>query len=156
MGNGQLMNFLRVLLFSAFTPFLVVFTHSIASHSHQDVELLNQVVQALEAGKSISAATNKLYEICKAFLRFAIAFVGSKQNCFGSYDQEDDSFTFPVIPTNSVGPQADSVNTFDLLDPFGGMNGDLVPMSAFLGSCLGDTQAMSGFWNMDFSQTGQF
>jgi hypothetical protein len=38
----------RILLFSSFAPFLVVFTHSIASHSQEDVALLSQFLKTLE------------------------------------------------------------------------------------------------------------
>jgi hypothetical protein len=38
----------------------------------------------------------------------------------------------------------------------GGMQDDLMPMSAFLGSYLGESQAMNGFWNMEFSQSASF
>jgi len=140
----------RVLLFSSFTPFLVVFTHSIASHSQGDVELLSQVLQTLEAGRNISAATNQLYEDCKAFLRFATAFVRSTQNSFGSYNQEDDSVTFPLMGTDCNIPEFDAAGGFE------SMQDDLLPMSAFLGTYLGENQAMSGFWNIDFSQSGTF
>jgi hypothetical protein len=130
----------------------VVFTHSIASHSQDDVELLGHVLQTLEAGRSISVATNRLYEDCKAFLAFAKAFVRSTQNSFASYNQEDDSVTFPLMCTSEY-------STLPEFDPAGGfqsMQDDLLPMSAFLGTYLGETQAMSGFWNVDFSQTGTF
>ncbi|PMD39479.1 hypothetical protein L207DRAFT_529455 [Hyaloscypha variabilis F] len=142
-----------ILLFSSFAPFLVVFTHSIASHSQGDVSLLSQVLRTLEAGRSISAATNRLYEDCNAFLRFATAFVRSTQNSFGSYNQEDDSVTFPL-----TGP-GDYNTAFPELEPvegFEGMQDDLMPMSAFLGSYLGESQAMNGFWNMEFSQSVAF
>ncbi|KAH8762821.1 fungal-specific transcription factor domain-containing protein [Hyaloscypha finlandica] len=140
-----------VLLFSSFTPFLVVFTHSIASHSQGDVELLSQVLQTLKAGRNISAATNQLYEDCKAFLRFATAFVRSTQNSFGSYNQEDDSVTFPLMGTSDC-----NIPEFDAAGGFESMQDDLLPMSAFLGTYLGENQAMSGFWNIDFSQSGTF
>ena len=142
----------RVLLFSSFTPFLVVFTHSIASHSQGDVELLSQVLQTLEAGRNISAATNQLYEDCKAFLRFATAFVRSTQNSFGSYNQEDDSVTVPLMGISDC----NIVPEFDAAGGFESMQDDLLPMSAFLGTYLGENQAMSGFWNIDFSQSGTF
>jgi len=75
--------------------------------------------------------------------------VRSTQNSFGSYNQEDDSVTFPL-----TGP-GDYNTAFPELEPvegFEGMQDDLMPMSAFLGSYLGESQAMNGFWNMEFSQ----
>ena len=41
------------------------------------------------------------------------------------------------------------------MDGFEGMEDDLLPMSVFLGSYLGENQA-NGFWNMEFAQTGAF
>jgi hypothetical protein len=143
----------RILLFSSFAPFLVVFTHSIASHSQEDVSLLCQVLKTLEAGRDISAATNRLYEDCKAFLRFATAFVGSTQSSFGSYNQDEDSVTFPLI---GVGDYSTAMPEFDPAGGFEDMQDELQPMSAFLGSYLGENTAMNGHWNMDFSQTGTF
>jgi len=140
----------RILLFSSFAPFLVVFTHSIASHSQADVDLLRQVLRTLEAGRSISAATNRLYEMCKVFLRFATAFVHSRQDCFGSYNQEEDSFTFPMeAHTNNVYNLASSEFSPSGSGGFETMQENLVPMSAFLETYLG--QNMNGLWNMDFS-----
>jgi hypothetical protein len=53
---------------------------------------------------------------------------------FGFYDREEDSFTFSGADEMGMG-----------------MGDDLENMSLFLGSCLGDGQAMNGLWNMDFS-----
>jgi len=128
-----------------------VFTHSIASHSQEDVNLLGQVLRTLEAGRSISAATNRLYEVCKVFVKFAIAFVRSRQNCFGSYNQEDDSFTFPI---DSTGNYYNAESGFGPAGAFESIHDDLVPMSAFLGTYLGENQTMNGLWNFDFSQPG--
>jgi len=144
----------RILLFSSFTPFLVVFTHAIASHSMEDVELLDQVLQTLEAGRSISTATNKLYEVCKVFLRFATAFVRSRQNCFGLYNQEEDSFTFPIMGSETSSHFYSVASEFGTENVLESMNGDLVPMSAFLGNYLGENQALNGLWNLDFAQAG--
>jgi hypothetical protein len=138
------LRFNRILLFSSFAPFLVVFAHSIASHSQEDVQLLSQVLQTLEAGRGISAATNRLYEDCKAFLRFATAFVRSTQNTFGLYNQEEDSVTFPLVNTSEYNT---TIPDFIEGDGFESMQDDLLPMSAFLGSYLGENQAMTGLWN---------
>jgi hypothetical protein len=131
-----------------------VFTHSIASHSLEDVELLRQVLRTLEAGRNISVATNRLYEVCKVFLRFATAFVRSRQDCFGSYNQEDDSFTFPVMEGGAAGQFYDVASGFESGDILESMNGNLVPMSAFLGSYLGENQSLNRLWNLDFAQAG--
>lgn len=154
MGILILIHHNRILLFSSFTPFLVVFTHAIASHSLEDVELLRQVLFTLEAGRNISAATSKLYEVCKVFLRFATAFVSSRQNCFGSYNQDEDSFTFPLMGGETTGQFYNAASDFRTENVLESMNGNLVPMSAFLGSYLGENQALNGLWNLDFAQAG--
>ncbi|KAH8585442.1 fungal-specific transcription factor domain-containing protein [Bisporella sp. PMI_857] len=138
-----------ILLFSSFSHFIVVFTHSIASHSQDDVELLSQVLRTLEEGRSISAATNRLYELCKVFLRFATAFIQSTQTFLGSYNKEDDSFTFPIMGTDSTSQYYNAIQ-FSSGNTCETMYDDLLPMSAFLGACLGENQAMSGLWNIDF------
>lgn len=89
------------------------------------------------------------------FLRFATAFVLARQDCFGSYNREEDSFTFPVglgeylaVGTNT----GTGTDVYDVASGFGGLEGvqgDLLPMSAFLGTCLGEN--INGLWNMDFS-----
>jgi hypothetical protein len=43
---------------------------------------------------------------------------------------------------------------FDQAAGFEGMQDELQPMSAFLGSYLGENTVMNGHWNMDFSQAG--
>jgi hypothetical protein len=48
------------------------------------------------------------------------------------------------------------VPEFDVAGGFESMQDDLLPMSAFLGTYLGENQAMSGLWNIDFSQPGTF
>ena len=73
----------------------------------------------------------------------------SRQNCFGSYNQEEDSFTFPI---ESASNSYDIASGFGSGDAFESMQDDLVPMSAFLGTFLGENQAINGIWNMDFSQ----
>lgn len=135
----------RILLFSAFTPFLVVFTHALASHSHSDVLLLSQVLITLKAGKSISAATNRLYEVCKVFVRFATAFVESRQSWVGDYDEVEDSFTFPLGNENQYSSISDIGEEWQ-------MGENLIPMSAFLGTCLSGNQGTGGLWGVDFSQ----
>ena len=149
----KLILFRRILLYSSFTPFLVVFTHSIASHSNEDLELLTQVLHTLEAPRGHSEAVNRLYQVCRVFLEFAKAFVPLQQPSFGIYNQEEDSFTFP--PNLSDGStQIDNLTSYDPLIDGGEMKyDDLESMSAYLGSCLGENTAMSGLWNMDFSNS---
>ena len=86
-------------------------------------------------------------------MRFAAAFVRSTHNSFGSYNQEDDSVTFPLLGIDGYNT---AIPGYDAPAGFESMQDDLLPMSAFLGTYLGEVQAMNGFWNVDFAQTRPF
>jgi hypothetical protein len=138
----------RILLYSSFTPFFVVFTHSIASHSQEDVALLAEVLRTLEAIRSTSETLNQLCQMCRVFLGFAKAFVCSQQQSFGSFVELDNYFTFPTINSAYdyyVGPDMMTADRVEC------RNDDLDSMSAFLGQALGDSSAMGGLWELDFS-----
>jgi hypothetical protein len=143
----------RILLYSSFTPFFVVFTHSIASHSQEDVGLLAEVLNTLEAIRSTSEILNQLCQMCRVFLGFAKAFVQSQQPSFGFYNEMDNSFTFPDIGGVSATYDHNAAPNLMREDGAEGTNGDLDSMSAFLGACLGDNSAMGGLWDLDFSST---
>lgn len=71
---------------------------------------------------------------------------------FGFYNQEEDSFTFPdsgesVMVAGDMGTAKYEMEGFEA-------ERDLESMSAFLETCLGESSAMSGLWNMDFSSSG--
>lgn len=138
----------RILLYSSFTPFLVVFTHAIASQSKDDVELLFQVLNTLEAPRKNTEALNRLYQVCKVFVDFAKAFIQSQQPLFGFYNAQEDSFTFSI---NDESTTYEWSSAFNYLERGGSgtKNDELESMSAFLGTCLGENSALSSLWNMD-------
>ena len=78
----------------------------------------------------------------------------SRQNCFGLYNQEEDSFTFPIMGSETSSHFYSVASEFGTENVLESMNGDLVPMSAFLGNYLGENQALNGLWNLDFAQAG--
>ena len=127
-----------------------MFTHSIASHSQEDVALLAEVLNTLEAIRSTSETLNQLCQMCRVFLGFAKAFVQSQQPSFGFYNETDNSFTFPATRAIS---EYNSTPYFKGGDYAESRNDDLDSMSAFLGACLGDNSAIGGLWDLDFSST---
>ncbi|KAF5674977.1 transcriptional regulatory [Fusarium heterosporum] len=76
---------------SSFTPFVVIFLHSIAAASLEDVNLLEQVVNTFRSAREIHAGAEKLYEICNTFARLARRMVESRNTSVGMYDQNTDS-----------------------------------------------------------------
>lgn len=142
---------IRILLYSSFTPFLVVFTHSLASHCQEDVELLTQVLGTLEAPRKNTEALNRLYQVCKVFVEFAKAFFPLEQAPFGFYNVQEDSFTFSMVDSDSDAHGYNLVGNYLEKEGYEAQKEELEYMSAFLGTCLGENSAMSSLWNMDFS-----
>jgi hypothetical protein len=140
----------RILLYSSFTPFLVVFTHAMASHSQNDINLLVQVLSTLEAPRKNSEALNRLYQVCKVFVDFAKAFIPSQQPPFGFYNVQEDSFTFSL---NGEGNIYECNPAFNYSEENGSEAkvDEIESMSAFLGAFLGENSAVTSLWNMDFS-----
>ena len=86
--------------------------------------------------------------MCRVFLGFAKAFVRSQQQSFGFFNEVDNSFTFPTLNSAydyCVGPDMTTADRAEC------RNDDLDSMSAFLGQALGDSSAMGGLWELDFS-----
>ncbi|RGP78666.1 transcriptional regulatory [Fusarium longipes] len=75
----------------SFTPFVVIFLHSIAASSLEDVVLLEQVVDTFRHAREIHAGAEKLYQICDTFARLARRMVESRNTSVGMYDQNTDS-----------------------------------------------------------------
>ncbi|QPC70088.1 hypothetical protein HYE68_000840 [Fusarium pseudograminearum] len=76
---------------SSFTPFVVIFLHSIAASSLEDVQLLEQVVDTFRHAREIHAGAERLYQICATFARLARRMVESRNTSVGMYDQNTDS-----------------------------------------------------------------
>lgn len=80
-----------VLLFSSFTPFIVIFLHAIAATSFDDIQLLEEVTKSLQKVRQVSRSSERLYQICSTFTRIAKEFVEARKSCVGVYNQQDDS-----------------------------------------------------------------
>ncbi|KAF5242549.1 hypothetical protein FAUST_3261 [Fusarium austroamericanum] len=76
---------------SSFTPFVVIFLHSMAASSLEDVQLLEQVVDTFRHAREIHAGAERLYQICATFARLARRMVESRNTSVGMYDQNTDS-----------------------------------------------------------------
>ncbi|KAK6820050.1 hypothetical protein RU639_007048 [Aspergillus parasiticus] len=83
-----------VLLFSSFTPFIVIFLHAIAATSSDDIQLLSEVVESLQHIRYVSPSSERLYQICSTFLQIARGLVETRQSCVGAYNQLEDSLQF--------------------------------------------------------------
>jgi hypothetical protein len=125
----------------------------LASHSEEDVALLTQVLNTLEAPRQYSEALNRLYQICRLFLDFARIFVPLQKPSFGFYNHEDDSFTFPQDGEDAVGNASINGEGGTYSNDWAGFgaDGELDSMSTFLGNCLGENSAKNGLWNIDLT-----
>ncbi|KAF4952543.1 hypothetical protein FGADI_6614 [Fusarium gaditjirri] len=85
---------------SSFTPFVVIFLHSIAASSLEDVELLEQVVTTFRSTRDINIGTEKLYQICSTFARLARRMVESRNTSVGMYDQSNDTLQVAGVSEN--------------------------------------------------------
>ncbi|KAE8377112.1 hypothetical protein BDV26DRAFT_264430 [Aspergillus bertholletiae] len=83
-----------VLLFSSFTPFIVIFLHAIAATSMDDIRLLDEIVESLQHIRYVSPSSDRLYQICSTFLQIAKGLVETRQSCVGTYNQQEDSLQF--------------------------------------------------------------
>lgn len=79
------------MLYSSFTPFIVIFLHAIASSSLQDTQLLEDIVRTLDPLKNTSKASSRLCEICTIFSRVARGLVQSRHSFLGTYNPQNDS-----------------------------------------------------------------
>lgn len=140
----------RIILYFSFTPFIVVFTHFIASHNQEDLELLSQALEALAPIKDLSESGDRLYQVCNVFLRVAKAVHQSQQLSFGDYDSINNSFTFPAVSDNQLGNQQSSENygaSFPFHDTsLGFRSADVQQMSQFLDTFLVEQQTEDSLW----------
>jgi hypothetical protein len=142
----------RIIMYFSFTPFLVVFTHCIASHSQEDVVLLCQALDALAPIRDLSEAGDRLYQVCSVFLRVAQAVNQSQQLSFGNYDSINNWFTFPVASDSQIGNNPPTENlglSFPFHDTGLGLRmADVQQMSQYLDTFLVEQQAEDGLWNV--------
>ncbi|KAF4968347.1 hypothetical protein FSARC_4293 [Fusarium sarcochroum] len=95
---------------SSFTPFVVIFLHSIASSSLEDVELLEKVVDTFRSAREIHAGAEKLYQICATFSRLARRMVEARNTSVGMYDQNTDSLQVVGVSESAPLSWSDAFN----------------------------------------------
>jgi hypothetical protein len=84
----------RFLLYPAFTPFVVMFIHAIATYSTEDIQLLRDTVRTLHDLRDISQGARRLYSICKALLDTVEVLSKSQQSVFNIHERDDGSLVF--------------------------------------------------------------
>ncbi|KAL2862729.1 Zn(II)2Cys6 transcription factor [Aspergillus lucknowensis] len=126
-----------IMLYSSFTPFIVIFLHAIAASSLEDIQLLEDIVRTLYPIKDTSKASARLYQICTIFARVARGLVESRTSFLGTYNSQDDS----LLLLNDTGQTSlfdpGSLQDYftaevDMLDQF--TYSEAEDMSAILGS----------------------
>ncbi|KAL4887665.1 hypothetical protein BJY04DRAFT_225557 [Aspergillus karnatakaensis] len=86
-----------ILLFSSFTPFVVVFLHAIAAKDMDSVKLLAQVVATFENFRKTSHGSERLYQICATFAQLAEKIIESQLSPIGIYDNVEDSLVLEDV-----------------------------------------------------------
>lgn len=79
---------------------MVIFLHSIAAASLEDVHLLEQIVNTFRSAREIHGGAEKLYQICDTFARLARRMVESRNTSVGMYDQNTDSLQVVGVSEN--------------------------------------------------------
>jgi hypothetical protein len=87
------------LLIPSFTPYLVVFTHAIATANDRDLKLLEDTVESLAYFQDCSPGSSRLYFICKSFLNTAETLIASRKSFNGLEQHEDGSLVFTTKPS---------------------------------------------------------
>ncbi|KAI9035861.1 transcription factor domain-containing protein [Aspergillus affinis] len=90
-----------ILLYPSFAPFVIVFTHAIATSSSTDLSLLQDTVKSLDLIKGLSRGSMHLFAICEAFAKTAQVLVDARQTVTGLEHHQDGSL---FIPATTDGP----------------------------------------------------
>ncbi|KAK6540167.1 hypothetical protein TWF694_008988 [Orbilia ellipsospora] len=158
-----------ILLYTSFTPLIVVFLHSIASNSSSDVKLLQDFLDSLEPIADVSKDSKRLYEVAKVFCRVAKALVESHHQraagvALGTYSHQSNTLFLPQDHNimNLGEGRTDGVNMYGQLpdifmQDFEGeegtsfSEGDVEAMSTFFGNWMGSSGPIVDMLNLDFS-----
>ncbi|KAF9641547.1 putative c6 transcription factor protein [Lasiodiplodia theobromae] len=139
-----------ILLYPSFTPFVVVFTHAIATMSVDDLSLLQETVGTLDQAKHISEGAQRLYDVCKAFADAAEVLIKSRQTLTGMQQHDDGSLVFPAV----TDPHPPTMSAQDFAwpawpDATHGLDVNNMDMSMFLGNWLGANRPVMDMLNLD-------
>lgn len=92
----------RILHYSSFTAFVVIFFHAISANSSEDNELLDVMVGILEKVRSSSARSERLYQVCATFAGLARELTASRRASVGVYNLEDDLLELPELSNDAA------------------------------------------------------
>ncbi|RVD87319.1 uncharacterized protein DFL_001561 [Arthrobotrys flagrans] len=146
-----------VLLYTSFTPLIVVFLHSVASNDPSDVKLLHDFLDSIEPIAHVSKDSARLFEVTKVFCRVAKALVDSRNhNPLGTYSHQSNTLLLPQdhnIVNISEGRGAEQLPDIFMQDFEGGgwTEGDVEAMSTFFGNWMGSSGPIVDMLNLDFS-----
>ncbi|KAK6355846.1 hypothetical protein TWF718_000227 [Orbilia javanica] len=117
------------ILYSPFTPFIVLFCHVIETSNVDDLQLLDQFAESLQPALSTSQAIEKLFRLCKLLHQIAALYIEAK----GQQQQDKDMnmvgndfdtylSQLGFIPQNHAGesiniPSAPASNSVPLANP---------------------------------------
>ncbi|KAG7429741.1 putative transcriptional regulatory protein [Fusarium oxysporum f. sp. raphani] len=139
---------------SSFTPFVVIFLHSIAASSLEDVELLEQVVTTFRSARDMNIGAEKLYQICSTFARLARRMVEARNTSVGMYDQNNDTLqvagvseTVPLTWTDVAGQPSEQQTGSDGFADF--LTDD---MTNILADWINGQPPASDMFAMDFGE----
>ncbi|KAL4808623.1 fungal-specific transcription factor domain-containing protein [Aspergillus unguis] len=133
-----------ILLYPSFTPFVIVFTHAIATTSPADLSLLQETVKSLESFKGLSRGSLHLYSICASFARTAQVLVDSRQQPTGITTHQDGSLLMPAGLGGDIGSGIalpDVTWPEELFDPALELNGQGLDVEVFLNDFIGTSRS---------------
>ncbi|OAX81844.1 hypothetical protein ACJ72_03809 [Emergomyces africanus] len=137
-----------ILLYPSFTPFVIVFTHAIATGDTEELALLRETVGSLELVKNLSRGSQHLYEICKAFLTIAHALIDSQQTLSGLERHDDGSLVLPFMTDGQTQitfpdiPWPEDMHDFNI---------DSADISGFLNDFLGTNRPGTDMLSLNFT-----
>ncbi|EKG15372.1 Transcription factor fungi [Macrophomina phaseolina MS6] len=138
-----------ILLYPSFTPFVVVFTHAIATMSVEDLGLLQETVGTLDQAKHISEGARRLHDVCKAFADAASVLITSRQTLTGMQQHDDGSLVFPAVTDPHVPMSTQDFAWPAWPDANQNFDGSSMDMSMFLGNWLGANRPVMDMLNFD-------
>lgn len=136
----------RVLLFTSFSPYVVVFIHTVATNDQGDLALLRRTVQSLEAIKNINGGSHRLYSVCNAFLDAAVALDKAHRVVSGLQERDDGSLTIPPPGTASDLAWSDEFFNFSVADD---------EMTDFIENLLSETRPLTEMLHYDMDGANQ-
>ncbi|QSS49462.1 C6 transcription factor [Histoplasma capsulatum var. duboisii H88] len=136
-----------ILLYPSFTPFVILFTHAIATGDLEELALLQETVGSLELVKDLSRGSQHLYEICKAFLTIADALINSQRTLNGLEHHADGSLVLPFMADGQTQITFPDISwTEDMYD----FNMDSADISGFLNDFLGTNRPGTDILRLNF------